>query len=139
MAALVWFQSFSEGLAKGEHNLHTATLRVYLSNTAPNAATMVNKADLAEITPANGYAAGGEDIQNTVSRSGSTTSVNVVDVTWTSSGAGFGPWRYHVIYNDTHASDALVGYYDYASSVTSANGETVQTDFATTLLTLALG
>src|SRR5688572_20618367 len=121
MAALVWFNAFSEGLAKGEHNLHTHTFKAYLSNTTPNVATMVNKADLAEITAQNGYTAGGDDIQNTVSRSGSTTSMNVVDVTVTSSGAGFGPFRFVVVYNDTHANKALAGYYDYGSSITPAN------------------
>jgi hypothetical protein len=139
MAALVWFNSFSEGLAKGEHNFSTHAFKVYLTNAAPNVATMVNKADLAEIAAANGYTAGGSAITNTVSRTGATTSINVVDVTLTSSGAGFGPFRYVVVYNDTHASKALVGYYDYGSSITPANGETFVTDFATTLMTLSLG
>jgi hypothetical protein len=136
MATFVRFDSFSEGLAKKEHNLHSDTLKVYLSNTAPNAATMVNKADLAEIAAANGYTAGGEDTQNTVSRSGGVTSVVGVDITWTSSGAGFGPCRYHVLYNDTHASKALIGYWDYGSSITPANGETLICDFGSSIMTV---
>jgi hypothetical protein len=138
MASFVKFESFVEGLAKKEHNLHTDTLMAYLTNTAPNAATHVNKADLTgDLSTANGYTAGGSDTTNAVSRSGGTVSVTGSDITWTSSGAGFGPFRYVVIYNDTHASDALVGYYDYTSSITPANGETFVVDMTTSWFTIA--
>ena len=134
MAAFVRFEAFSEGLAKKEHNLHADTLKVYLTNATPNAATHAVKTDIAEITAQNGYTAGGEDTQNTVSRAGAVSSVVGVDITWTSSGAGFGPLRYAVLYNDTHASKALVGYWDYGSSVTPANGETFVADFGASML-----
>lgn len=138
MASFTKFEAFVEGLAKKEHNLHTDTIKAYLTNTAPNVATMTNKADLTgELSTANGYTAGGEDTTNAVSRSGGTVSVTGADITWTSSGAGFGPFRYVVLYNDTHASDALVGYYDYTSSITPANGETFTVDMTTTWFTLA--
>src|SRR5207253_1158898 len=102
MTAFVKFEAFSEGLAKKEHNLHTDTFRVYLTNTAPNVATMVNKADLGgELATSNGYTAGGEDSQNTVSRTGGTTSCVGVDITWTSNTGNMGPFRYAVLYNDT--------------------------------------
>jgi hypothetical protein len=138
MASFVKFESFLEGLAKAEHNCHTDTFKVYLTNTPPDAALDAVKADLAEgLTTTGGYTAGGEDATNTVSRSGATTSVAGADITWTSSGAGFGPFRYAVLYNDTHASDALIGYWDYASSITPANGETFTVDMTTTWFTLA--
>ncbi len=137
MAAFVKFESFSEGLAKKEHNLHTDTFKAMLTNSTPNVATHSVKSDLTEVTAQNGYTAGGEDIQNTVSRTGGTTSMVAVDFTWTSSGVGFGPGRYVVIYNDTHASKALMGYYDYGSSITPANGETLVTDFGSSLATVA--
>jgi hypothetical protein len=137
MAAFVKFEAFSEALAKGEHNCHTDTFKVYLTNTVPSAAADTVKADLAEsMTTANGYTVGGEDATNTVSRSGGTTSVVGVDIVWTASGA-VGPFQYAVLYNDTHASDALIGYWDYASAVTLANGETFTADFGSSLFTLA--
>lgn len=136
MSSFVKFESFSEGLAKGEHNLHTDTLRVALSNTAPTAATNTVFADITEISAGNGYTAGGEDTQNIVSRSGGTTSVVGVDVVWTASGA-IGPARYVVLYNDTHASNALIGYWDRGSSVTLASGDTLTADFGTSMFTVA--
>ena len=52
------------------------------------------KADLAEITPENGYPAGGSDVQNTWTESGGTATLAGTDVTWTASYALLGPWDY---------------------------------------------
>lgn len=68
MAAFNRFNIFSENLAEQVHKLDTDLLKVYLSNTAPDAALDAVKADLAEITAGNGYPAGGVDVQNNVSQ-----------------------------------------------------------------------
>ena len=47
----------------------------------------------------------------------------------TASGGSVGPFRYVVIYNDTPAGDPLVAYYDYSSSITLLDGETLTVDF----------
>lgn len=139
MATYVKFEQFVEDLAKGVHQLHAAghTLKAYLSNTAPNAATNAVKGDLAEITNQNGYTAP-VDIQNDVSRSGATLTLTAVDIVITATGA-VGPFQYVVIYNDTPTSpaDPLVCYFDYGSSITMANGETFTIDFGASLATLA--
>ena len=59
MATYNKFYAFVEALAEGVHDLQSNTLKVYLSNTTPNAATMAVKADLTEISAGNGYTAGG--------------------------------------------------------------------------------
>lgn len=139
MAAFVKFEVFSENLAEKVHDLNADTLKVMLSNTAPTAATDDTLSDITEIAAGNGYTAGGADIQNATSRSGGTTSVTAVDVTFTASGGTIGPFRYVVIYNDTPTSpaDPLVGYYDYGSSITLADTETFTVDFGAALLTIA--
>lgn len=141
MVAFNKFEAFSEHLSEGVHQFQAAghTLRIYLSNTTPDAALDAVKADLAEISAANGYTAGGEDVQNDTSRTAGTTSVTGVDVTWTATGGSFGPFRYIVLYNDTPTSpvDPLIGWWDYGSAISVNATETFTTDFGTSLFTVA--
>lgn len=141
MASFVKFQQFAEDLAAGVHasaiNADTDTLKIYLSNTAPDVAADAVKADLAEISTGNGYT-GPVDVQNAATTSTGTITVAGTDVVITASGA-VGPFRYVVLYNDTPTSpaDPLIGYWDYGSSVSLANGETFTTDFGASLFTVA--
>lgn len=141
MATFNKFQDFAEQLGKGVHQLHAAghTLKVYLSNTTPDAALDAVKADLAEITPANGYPSGGTDVQNDYTETGGTGTLSGVDVVFTASGGSFGPFRYAVLYNDTPTSpaDPLIGWWDYGSSISVNDGETFTVDIVTNLLTIA--
>ena len=139
MASAVKYEVFSENLAEGVHNLDTGTIKIVLTNSAPNVATHVTLSDVTQISNGNGYTTGGEDTQNATSRSGGTTTVTAVDVVWTASGS-VGPFRYVVAYNDTPTSpaDPLIEYWDYGSSVTLASGETFTADFgASGLMTIA--
>lgn len=140
MASYNKFEKFVEDVAEKVHDLGADVLKVYLSNTAPNAATMAVKADLAEIAAANGYPAGGT--QATISSSvetGGTYKLVLADVVFTAVGGSFGPFRYAVLYNDTSTNDSLIAWWDYGSSITVNNGETFTTDFdpTTGVLTLA--
>lgn len=136
MASFNKFEIFTEDLAKKVHNLHSDTLNLYLTNATPNLATHVVKTDLAEISTGNGYS-GPVDTQNSVSRSGGTTSVLGTDIVVTASGA-VGPFRYAVLYNDTPSSplDPLIGEWDYGSSISLAASETFTVDFGSSLFTL---
>lgn len=131
MSAFNKFNVFSEHLVRGVHQFGTHVFRIYLSNTAPNAATHQVKADLAEIAGGNGYTAGGADVAATVSRSGGTTTVSGNAVTWTASGGSIGPFRYIVLYNDTptNPADPLIAWWDYGSSITLADGESFTVRF----------
>jgi hypothetical protein len=139
MSSFVKFECFTEDLAKKVHDLHNDTLKVMLTNVAPNAATNTVKSDITEISPGNGYPAGGSDTQNTVSRSGATTSVLGVDTTITASGGDIGPFRYEVLYNSTPAAGPLIGYWDrgVATTLNGANGDQLLSDFGVSLFTLA--
>lgn len=141
MAAFVKFQSFVTAMAAGTHagclNADTDTLRVYLTNATPDAAADSVKADLAEIAGGNGYTAGGEDTQNAATTTTGTITVAGTDITWTAAGGAIATFRYAVLYNDTAASDPLIGYWDYGSSISPAAGETFTTDFGASMFTVA--
>lgn len=88
MAAFNKYNVFAEHLMNKVHDLFGTddTLKVLLSNTAPNAGTHTVKADAAEISAGNGYTAGGNDVQNDATRSSGTVTMTSVDVTITASG-----------------------------------------------------
>lgn len=136
MAAFNKFNAFVEHLAEKVHNLGADTLKIYLTNTAPDAAADAVKADLpAEISAGNGYSAGGPTATiSSSSQTAGTYKLVLDDVTITASGGSIGPFRYFVLYNDTPTSpaDPLIGWWDYGSSLTLADGESVTVDFSPT-------
>ena len=131
MAAYNKFQNFVEDLIEGVHDFDGYTFKVYLSNAAPSASADAVKADMAEISAGNGYTAGGNASAITTSETTGTAKVVGVDpTTWTAAGGTIGPFQYAVFYNDTPTSpaDPLVNWWDYASAVTLAIGETFTVD-----------
>jgi len=136
MAAYNKFEVFVEHLLDKIHDLFGSgggadAAKIYLSNTAPNAATHAVKADLAEISAGNGYTAGGESVTPNGSRSGGTFTLQGTKVVWTASGGQIGPFRYVVLYNDTPTSpaDPLIAWWDRGSSLTLEAGETFSVKF----------
>jgi hypothetical protein len=140
MASFNKFNSFVEALAEKKHDLGADTLKVLLTNTAPVATNGV-KADLTEISAGNGYTAGGAtaSITSSAQTSGTYRLILGDPATWTASGGTIGPLRYAVLYNDTASNDELIGWWDYGSSITLADGESFAVDFdgTTGVLTLA--
>lgn len=142
MASAVKYQQFVEDLGNKVHDLvgTNDTLKVMLSNAAPNVATHQVRADVTELTTGGGYTSGGIDTQNDGSESGGTLTVTGVDVVFTASGGTIGPFQYAILYNDTPSSpaDPLIQYWNYGSAITLQDGETFTVDFSgNTLLTIA--
>lgn len=144
MASFVKFHVFVEHLAEKVHNLGSDTLKVALSNTAPDAAADTVFADISEISAGNGYTAGGTAVTVTTSaQSAGTYTLAGNQVTFTASGGSIGPFRYVILYNDTPSSpaDPLIGYYDHGSSVTLSDTQALTVQFNSsnpgTILTLA--
>lgn len=128
MSAFNKINQFSEDLHTGKHDFTTDVLKVALTNTEPNANTAATISDLTELAAGNGYTAGGATIPNvTATETDGITSVKGDKVTFSATGS-FGPFRYAVINNST--ANALVGFYDYGSSITMANGESFEVKFS---------
>lgn len=129
MATFTKFNSFVEALAEKTHNLGSDTLKVALTNTAPNA-TDTQLSNITQISGTNGYTTGGTaaTISSSAQSSG-TYKLVLADVVFTASGGSIGPFRYAVLYNDTATNDELIGYWDYGTNITLTNGNTFTVDF----------
>lgn len=133
MATFVKFNTFVEKLAEGAHNLGADSLKVALTNTAPTAASDVGflpGSSHPAPANANGYTTGGNAV--TISSSAQTSGTYklvLADSVFTAAGGQLGPFRYAILYNDTAASDEVIGYWDYGASVTLSDGETFTVDF----------
>ena len=134
MASFVKYQQFVEDLGNKVHDLVVTndTLKIALTNTAPNVATHAVLADITEISAGNGYTAGGAaaTVTSGAQASGVFRLILADPATWTATGS-VGPFRYAVLYNDTPSSpaDPLIGWWDYGSSITLSSGETFAVDF----------
>lgn len=132
MAAYNKFYIFVQDVGRKVHNLNSDSLKVMLTNTAPVATNTID-GNITEISAGNGYSAGG----NTPTNSGysQTTGVGkliLVDTVFTASGGSIGPFRYAVLYNNTAGSASnrpLIAWYDYGSSISLNDGETLTIDF----------
>lgn len=134
MAAFNKFNDFSEQLTNGTQNFASDTYKVALSNTAPTASNAA-LADITQISAGNGYTSGGTATTVAVSETSGTTTVTGTQVVFTASGGSIGPFRYVVLYNDTTSTPVnkpLVGWWDYGSSITLADGETFTIKFSNT-------
>lgn len=136
MATFNKFQDFSEQLARGVHDFDAHTFRVALTNVAPTATqtsldTVTNHPAPAA---ANGYSAGGTATTISISETTGTTTVSGTQVVFTATAGGIGPFRYAILYNDsaTSPADALIGWWDYASSITLNDTETFTVKFSNT-------
>jgi hypothetical protein len=133
MVAFVKFHTFVDEMSKAGHNLQTAVFKVALTNTAPTPLTdtVWNTTVYPAPAAANGYAAGGITLTTT----SATTTAYVFKLVladtsppFTATAGGIGPFRYVILYNSS-ATNKVVGYYDYGSSITLADTETFTVDF----------
>jgi hypothetical protein len=139
MAVFTKFNSFVSDLAQKVHNLNSDALKIMLSNTAPVATNTV-KANIAEITAANGYVAGGNAAAFVSgNQSAGTYKLILSPVLFTAAGGSFGPFEFAVLYNSSTASGNLIAWWDYGTPITITNGNsfTVALDQTNGTLTLA--
>jgi len=126
------FQPFVEDLAEGVHNLGTNQFVAFLTTNA--AIPLVTNRVLADITQISYTNLSSRNITTTSStQTSGTYKLVLADLVLTASGA-VATFRHSGVYNDTPTSpaDPLVGWWDYGSDVTLANGETFTYDFDAT-------
>lgn len=137
MATFNKVNAFVKNLAEKQHNLASDTLKWFLTNSDPTA-TATNISGLTEITPGNGYIAGGFTVtQFSSSQTSGTYKLVLNDTTVTASGGPIGPFRYAVLQNST-AFGLVIGYYDYGVSLTLTNGNSFTVDADGTLGTVTI-
>lgn len=142
MASFQKIPSFVEAVAEKVHNLGADTLKVMLTSAAPlTTDTQYSDVSANEVAGGTGYTTGGNIAAHTSSaQTGGTYKLVLADpAKWTAAGGTVGPFRYAILYNDSATNKELIGYWDYGSSVTLADGESFVVDFdpAAGVLTLA--
>lgn len=128
MPALNKFNGFIERVFEAEINCATDSFKAVLSNTLP-LATNNNLADITQIAAGAGYSTGGNSVG--VASSGQTGGIyklTLDDVAFVATG-NMATWRYVVVYDDTHPSDALVGWADYVTPQNLVDGQIFVIDF----------
>jgi hypothetical protein len=131
MATYNKFEQFVEDLAKKVHNLSSDQLVVALTN-ASNAPSASADAVLGDVTQISYTNLSSRNITtSSCEQTSGTLKLILADLTLTASGGSVGPFRYVIVYNDTPTSpaDPLLGWYDYGSEITLANGEELLIDF----------
>ena len=135
MAAYVKINDWVENMSEVA-DLDSDTFIVALSNTAPGAEgsnpTTDGNGVLANVTAVSYVDCSSRTlVLASSSQTAGVYTLDFNDLVLTSSGT-VGPFRYVYIYDDTPAApaDPLVCYFDYGSSITLANGETLTIELA---------
>jgi|ERR1035437_78875 hypothetical protein len=125
------FDKFVLNKGKKVFNLATDQLKIALTNTAPTKATDNQYSDIVSpvaTTNMVGTTAALDITTTSFTQTSGTSKLILVDLTVVASGA-VGPFQYAVLYDDTATNKELIGYYDYASSITLAAADTFKVDF----------
>lgn len=133
------FNKVNDFVVNAVHNmdLESDQIVVALSNTAPASESSNPTADgngiLGNVTEVSYTNLSSRNVTTTSStQTSGTYKLVLTDITLTSSGGATGPFRYVYLYNDTVTTpaDPLVGYYDYGSSLTLNDGDSLTVDFS---------
>jgi len=122
-------QSFVELVAEKAHNLGSDTITIALCAAA--SAPVATNTVLANLTTISPYTNLSTRVLTTASSSQTSGlyKLDFNDLVLTASGGAVSAFRYIVFYNDTASNDELIGWHDYGSDLTLADGETLTITF----------
>lgn len=128
MATFNKFNSFVEAIAEKIHNLGSDTLTIALCASAN--APVASNTQLSNLTQISYTNLSSRVITTTSSsQTSGTYKLVLADLVLSASGGAVAAFRYIVIYNDTATNDELIGWYDYGSSLTLNDGDSLTLDF----------
>lgn len=127
MATFTKINKFVLNLAQKVFNLGTDTLKVALTTAAPTASTANQLSDITEISYTNLSSV--TLTTSSSSQSSGTYKLVIADLVLTASGGSVAAFRYITIYSNTATNKELIGYYDYGSSLTLNDTDTLTLDF----------
>ena len=134
MSQIIFFDVFGNDVLTQVHDLQTTgdALMIALTDVEPDSATNELLGDITGLLEeTNGYAP--VDVENALVWNAETSlwDLTAEDKVITASGGDVGPFRYVVLYNaaTTPKDNPLVGYWDYGSEITLADGETFTLEF----------
>ena len=140
-SAFSGFNEFVQDIGSEQHNLGSDTLKIALTDTLPTATDANwNLTSHPAPTNTNGYTAGGNTLTGvSYTETGGTATLDFADTVYTATAGGIGPFRYAVLYNSSSASptNAGIGWYDYGSSISLGDGETLTISTTTNCLTIS--
>jgi hypothetical protein len=133
------FNKINDFVKNAVHNmdLESDQIAIALSNTAPSSESSDPSADgngiLGNVTQVSYTNLSSRNVTtSSSSQTSGTYKLVLADLTLTSSGGSTGPFRYVYIFDDTVTTpaDPLIGYYDYGSSLTLNDGDSLTVDFS---------
>lgn len=133
------FSKVNDFVVNAVHNMDLASDQVViaLSNTSPASESPNPSADgngtLANVTQVAYTNLSSRNVTTSSStQTSGTYKLVLADITLTSTGGSTGPFRYVYIYDDsvTSPADPLIGFYDYGSSLTLNDGDSLTVDFS---------
>ncbi len=127
MASYNKFNPFAAYMPNGAVNLASDTLKVMLTNTVPVSTNGVySDISANEITGSTNYTAGGATVTVVTSVQTSGTyklTASMANPTWTA-GNTWAAFRYAVMYDSSASTKALIGWWDYGSSLVLTSTQT---------------
>ena len=138
------FEEFSANLGAGVHNFSSDSFKVAMITTLPLASQATPAfGDFTEVT-GTGYTAGGVALTTSFVEAGGVSTFDAsTNPTWTQNGAGPSNIIAALVYNDTEAGKAAVGFVDMTTDagstpVSTQNGDITITWNASGLFTITV-